>query len=60
MGDIVESSDGVVPVVGPSEAVCAVNLWGEMAEEDDGGLVGADENGADEGFKVFQGVFFSV
>lgn len=50
---IVELGDDTVPVVGSCEAMGLVHLWAEMAEKEDSWLVWADEDGANEDFKVF-------
>ena len=54
MGYIVELGDDTVPVVRPSKAVLLVHLGREMAEDDDGGRVWPQEDGANEQLKVFE------
>lgn len=54
MGHIVELRDDAVPVVRPSKTVLFVHLGREMAEDDDGGRVWPQEDGANEQLKVFE------
>jgi len=48
MGDVVESGDDIVPVVGTCRAAGLVDLMAKLAEEDDGWRIQVDEKGADE------------
>lgn len=48
MYDVVELCDGRMPDFGPGESVLALDLGTKVSEEDDGGLVGAKEEGANE------------
>lgn len=48
VNDVVELSDGGVPDLGTCEAVLALDLRAKVAQEDDGGLIGAEEEGANE------------
>jgi hypothetical protein len=52
MGDIVELSDNVVPVVGTGEAMCLVNLGTEMAKKKNSRLVWPKQDRANEHFEV--------
>jgi len=53
VGYVVELGDDTVPVVGSCKAVGFMYFWAEMAEKKDSWLVWADEDGANEDFKVF-------
>ena len=54
VGYIVELGDDAVPVVGPSKTVLFVHLGREVAEDDDGGRVWPQEDGANEQLEVFE------
>ena len=54
VGDVVELRHDAVPVVGPREAVLLVDLGAEVAEDDDGGRVWAEQDGAHEELEVVE------
>ena len=51
---VVKLGDDTMPVVGSCKAVVLMYFWAEMAEKKDSWLVWADEDGANENFKVFR------
>ena len=51
---VVELSYDGVQQFGAGKAVLGLDLGCEVAEDDDGGCVRSDEDGADEEFKVLQ------
>ena len=53
MGNVVEPSDGVVPMVRSCIAMGLVSLGTEVSEKDDGRVVRASEKSADKCFKLF-------
>lgn len=58
--DVVELRHDGVEQFGTRKAILSLNLGCEMAEDDDGGCVGANEDGADEELKVLEPVGVAV
>lgn len=56
MRHVVELGDSIVEELGASEAVLRLDLGAEVAEDDDGRLLLAEEDGADEELKVAEPV----
>lgn len=57
---VVELRHDVVPVFWADITIYGVDLRGEVAEDDDGGLVRAKEEGADEQLKVLKRVLIVI
>ena len=60
MRDVVELRDDVVPVLRTNISVRLVHLRAKVAEDNHRGLVGSEEDGADEQFEVLERVFVII
>lgn len=53
MRDVIKLRDDAMPMVWASEAMCVMNLWAKVPEDDDSRLIRPIEQRANEKLKVF-------